>query len=75
MAVRKRRGRESKKMRGRVDRNERKSQIGAAPGSSSECGGCVFDKKKTKKKTFLCTHPKGPRWTDAFEIRLSDIKQ
>lgn len=46
MAVRKRMGRESKKIRGRVDRNERKAQIGATPGSSSVCGGVYLTKKK-----------------------------
>lgn len=47
MALRKRRERESKKTRDRVDRNERKAQIEAPPGSSS-VWGCVFDKKKKK---------------------------
>lgn len=51
MAVRKRRGRESKKIRGRVDRNERKTQIGATPGSSSVCGGVYLTKKNVPLHT------------------------
>lgn len=59
MAVRKRRGRESKKIRGRVDRNERKTQIGATPGSSSVCGGVYLTKKKKRSSAHIRRDPDG----------------